>query len=244
MSHPLLVPAIANVVVFSAFFVRALTGFGSALVSIPLLALLFDLGFVVPLEALFEVAISLLLLRRAYPAIRKQVLAPLVAGAVCGSVLGASLLRALANALLKRGLGLVIILFGVHVGFDAGLPTERALSPAWGLVAGMLGGILGGLFGTSGPAFVLYLAHRLRDKEALWASLIGLFAVDYAWRVCVFAMNGLLTREVLRYAVILTPALVAGTMAGHRVHVRMDERRFRKIVAAVLVLSGALLLVR
>ncbi|MEZ4675889.1 MAG: hypothetical protein R2932_16815 [Caldilineaceae bacterium] len=42
--------------------ILSMTGFGSALISIPLLALLFDLKVVVPLEAILEVAISVLLL--------------------------------------------------------------------------------------------------------------------------------------------------------------------------------------
>ena len=57
---------VGSLIIFVAFFIRSLTGFGSALVSIPLLALLFDLKFAVPLEALFEVGISILLMRKVY----------------------------------------------------------------------------------------------------------------------------------------------------------------------------------
>jgi len=72
------VTTIASLIIFVAFFIRSLTGFGSALVSIPLLALLFDLKFAVPLEALFEVGLSILLLSKVYNSISKITLVPLI----------------------------------------------------------------------------------------------------------------------------------------------------------------------
>ncbi len=77
-----------SVVVFLAFFVRSMTGFGSALISIPLLALVFDLKTVVPLEALLEVAISLLLLRTVYHEIDRRTVLPMMVGVALGSLLG------------------------------------------------------------------------------------------------------------------------------------------------------------
>jgi hypothetical protein len=110
------------------------------------------------------------------------------------------------------------------------------------VVAGAGGGTLGGLFGTSGPPFVAYLSYKLREKDVLRASLIGLFAVDYSWRTAVFAFSGLLTGELLIFALYLTPVLILGTFLGHKIHLRVPEGLFRKVVAGILVISGALLL--
>ncbi len=111
---------------------------------------------------------------------------------------------------------------------------SRNLSANWGILAGAGGGILGGLFGTSGPPFVAYLAYKLKEKEALRASLIGMFAVDYSWRTLVFACSGLLTADLLFFGLCLIPALVLGTILGHKIHVRITERQFRRIVAGIL----------
>ena len=113
---------------------------------------------------------------------------------------------------------------------------------ARGVLAGAGGGILGGLFGTSGPPFVAYLAYKLEEKEVLRASLIGMFAIDYTWRTTVFAFSGLLTTELLTFALYLTPVLVFGTVLGHRIHLRIPEAWFKKIVAGILMASGVLLL--
>jgi len=242
MDNPIFVTAAAGLIIFVAFFIRSLTGFGSALISIPLLAVLFELKFAVPLEALFEVGLSIVLLPSVYPFIRKATLVPLIIGALLGSLLGTFILYSFSNLYLKKALGAGVILFALHLIRARADVRERPPSSGWGLLAGGLGGMFGGLFGTSGPPYVIYLTYRLRRKEVLRASLIGLFAVDYAWRVGVYAATGLLTPELFTFALVLTPAWVLGTILGRKVHVHIGERRFMQTVAALLAVSGILLL--
>ena len=147
MEDFVVVTAVGSLIIFVAFFIRSLTGFGSALVSIPLLALLFDLKFAVPLEALFEVGISILLMRKVYKAISKTTLVPLIIGTIIGSLLGAYILYSFANVFLKRMLGVAIILFALSsirclrrffaqlVGWGSSYPL-RNLLPDQGLYTG------------------------------------------------------------------------------------------------------------
>ncbi len=231
-----------SLIIFFAFMIRALTGFGSALISVPLLALLFDLKFVVPLESVLEVGFTVLLIAKVYPKIHKSTLLPMIGGAVAGTLLGTYFLRTLGDPLLKKALGAFVILFALYFMREDRREKERNLSAHWGILAGAGGGTLGGLFGTSGPPFVAYLAYRLKEKEVVRASLIGMFAVDYAWRTGVFAFSGLITADLLFFALYLAPALILGTILGHKIHVRITEGQFRKMVAGILLVSGILLL--
>ncbi len=234
----------ASLIIFAAFFVRSLTGFGSALVSIPLLALFLDVKMVVPLEVLFEIGLSVLLIRSVYRQIRGRALVPLLIGAAVGTIVGVQLLSGVANITLKRALGVGIILFALQLLWQRDSGSPRDMPNAWGVAAGVTGGIFGGLFGTNGPPYVIYLTHKLREKEALRASLIGLIALDDIWRAGVYAFTGLYTREIITFAVFLIPALVLGTYVGHKTHLAISERRFRQLVAGILILSGLALLIR
>ena len=235
---------IGSLIIFVAFFIRSLTGFGSALISIPFLALIFDLKIAVPLEALFEVGISILLMSKIYRDISKTTLIPLIMGTIIGSLFGTYILYSFANVLLKRILGVGVILFALSVLLNENRNSNNPVSSGWGLLAGAIGGVFGGLFGTSGPPFVMYLTYKLNQKDVLRASLIGLFAIDYSWRVAVYATAGLLTMEIFYFALMLTPAFVLGTILGHKIHFKIDETRFRQIVAVILIISGILLLIR
>jgi uncharacterized membrane protein YfcA len=231
-----------TLIIFLAFLTRSLTGFGSALISVPLLALLFDLKFVVPLESVLEVGFTVLLISKVYPKIHKRTLLPMIGGAALGTLLGTHFLQTLGDVVLKRALGAFVILFALYFWREGREERAGTLAAIWGRRAGAGGGVLGGLFGTSGPPFVAYLAYKLKEKEVLRASLIGMLAVDYAWRTTVFAVSGLLTVELLTFTLYLTPALIFGTILGHRIHLRITEGQFRKIVAGILLISGILLL--
>ncbi len=244
MENLVFVTTAGSLIIFMAFFIRSLTGFGSAMVSIPLLAFLFDLKFAVPLEALLEVGLSILLMNKVYKSIHKKIIIPLIIGTIIGSLFGAYILFSFANIFLKKALGVTIILFALHLLIGKTHSIVKPLSSGWGVFAGTMGGVLGGLFGMSGPAFVIYLTQNVKKKDVLRASLIGLFAIDYSWRVGVYAATGLLTMETLKYALLLTPALVMGTISGHKVHFQISDERFIQIVAVILAVSGIFLLVR
>lgn len=238
------VTTFGSLIIFVAFFIRSLTGFGSALVSIPLLALFLDLKFAVPLEALFEVGFSVLLISKVYKSISKITLIPMIIGAIIGSLLGTYILYSFPNLYLKKILGIAIIAFALNLLMRKTISHVKPIPSSLGVLAGTAGGVFGGLFGISGPAFVIYLAHKLKTKEVLRATLIGLFAIDYSWRLCVYAIAGLLTMETLKFSLLLTPALVLGTILGHKSHFLISEKRFIQVIVFILIVSGISLLVQ
>jgi hypothetical protein len=68
--------------------------------------------------------------------------------------------------------------------------------------------------------------------------------------VCIFLMSalwlgakGTVTPETIKLFVIGLPFLLAGTWLGLRLFGRIDEAMFRKIVLALLFISGAVLII-
>jgi uncharacterized membrane protein YfcA len=240
--NPFITLTLAGLIIFFAFFIRSLTGFGGALISVPLLALLFDLKFAVPFEAIFDIGVSFILIGSVYRQINKTTLLPLLMGALIGTTLGSAMLSLMADNLLKYALGVLVILFALNL-LRGQAAVPRPIGNYWGGVAGGIGGFCGSLFGTNGPPFVIYLSYKLKEKETLRASLIGLFAVDGLWRFTLYAYNGLITPEMSGLALVLMPALCLGVILGHKIHLQIDETRFRQIVAGILIISGSLLLI-
>ena len=227
----------ANLIVLGAFLLRSLSGFGGALISVPLLSIFYSVKFVVPVECLFEVVLSVILLPKVYHSVDRQELLRLLGGAILGSVLGSYFLVNFADQLLKMILGVVILV--VALALFKGVSSWRM--PSWGgYLAGLVGGVLGGMFGTSGPAYVAYLAIRLPEPHKFRATLIALFAIEYTWRLFVYIYQGLLPQEGFTFALQLMPALVIGTLVGHMLHAKFAEKSFHSLVAALLLVSGIL----
>ncbi len=243
MEHTTLIYLLGSAIFFAAFFIRAVSGIGSALLSIPLLALLLEVKVVVPLEAIFEVGFSLLLVKSLYKDMQKKMILYLMIGSALGSLGGVFLLKSVSNLVLQKALGVTVVVFALSLLRNQGQAGHK-LSDYWGVVAGVVGGTLGGLFGISGPPMGWYLAYRLRAKDVLRATLIGLFALDFSWRVGIYAFSGMISLEVLKLALIFLPALVLGTLAGNKAQARISDLRFRQIVALILACSGVLLLLK
>lgn len=241
-SNPILA---AHLIVFVAFFARTFTGFGGALLTIPLLALVYEMTFVVPMEAALEVMLSLLLVPSAWKRVGaegKRVLARLLIGAGIGSLIGVSVLSSFASQNLKQWLGILVIaatiwLVLLKTGRLARWHPEK-LPATFGHAAGLAGGLLGGMFGTSGPAYVTYLTYVSTRKEVFRATLILLFAIEYAFRLGLFTWNGMFGLESLSFALKLFPAVALGSLCGTWAASRAPEGGFRWAVYVLLVASG------
>ena len=106
---------VANLIILFAFFFRSFSGFGGALLSIPLLAILFPLKFIIPVESLLEVGLSAMLLPSVIRRVDRSSIPLLVGGSFIGCTVGVYFLNALTNDQLKAPLGIVIILLALSL---------------------------------------------------------------------------------------------------------------------------------
>lgn len=238
-------PSIAEstpfVIVFLAYFIRGITGFGSGLIAVPLLAHFLPLQTVVPMVLVLDLTASFALSGHAWVSVRWDEIRPLLPTSLAGILIGVTLLAQVPAQPLLFALGLLVLLFGVRYLFD--IHDEAPVSRLWAVPAGLVGGLVGALFGTGGPPYVIYLAHRLADKQRLRATLSGLFMLDGSLRVVTFIATGLLLQaEVWKQLLPALPLLALGLYAGHRVHLGVGRRQMLALIGGLLIVSGASLL--
>jgi uncharacterized membrane protein YfcA len=234
---------LAGLIVLLGHFIKGMTGFASALFSIPLLALFLDIKFVVPVFLLFDLISGVILTVQTKRFIDKSSLWLILSGLVVGTATGTYLLVSFGNQALKTVFGVVVILFAMKILIRDNGRVKNRLSRMWAPVAGLAGGCTGAMFGLNGPPLVLYLTHRLLDKQAFRATLYALFFVDACYRLILYSWGGLINTEVITFALYLTPFLLIGIGVGSRLHVRIRQDIFQKVVALILVAAGILLIV-
>lgn len=232
---------LAGTIVLLGHLIKSVTGFASALFSIPLLALFLDIKFVVPVFLIFDLASGAILTIQNRRFIDKKSALMILSGLVVGTAVGTYLLVSFGNEELKRVFGILVILFALKsLVWDNG-EARKSLNRAWAPVAGILGGCTGAMFGLNGPPLVIYLTRQLGNKQAFRATLYGLFFADACYRLVLYSFKGLITIQVLRFSLYLTPFVLVGLLLGSKLHGRIGERFFRKIVAIILLLTGTLL---
>lgn len=244
--------AACSMVVLAAAIVTGFSGFGFALIAVPLLSLFVDIKFGVPLVlllAFFSVAILSLNKLRFF---KEPTILIILVGMILGITGGAHLLANFETSLLKKLLGVVVILFGVHIfvrsrrerdpkHYDAAPSPVRIVTA---FVVGVFSGVAGGLFGTSGPPLVVYVDHFAKDKTAFRAQLLVLFVLHDIYRMYMYLRYSLINMEVVRFGLWMLPAVCIGLLAGSRMHFQVEEKTFGRSVAIMLLLSGVLLIVK
>lgn len=228
-------------IIFLAYTVKGLSGFGSGLIAIPLLVFMFPLTFVVPVLGLLSYSGTLM---QSFH-LRKQVvwrdMLPLIPFSLLGIVIAIRLLVSVDANILVMSLGVFVLLYSIY----SLLPLSiHAGSRRWAILAGSCGGMVGALFGTGGPFYVLYLKMRQLDKNQFRATIAMIFLFDGGARMTGYALNGLFTPQALWMIAILMPVLFLGMYVGHHLHIKIDQQRFNQVISVLLMVSGIMLIVK
>ena len=234
--------ALAAAVVTCGYFVFGLSGFGAALVAVPVVSHLWPVQFVLPVLALLDLAAAMFLGVRHHKQAERGELTRMIPLAFLGAVLGAVLLVNLPRDAALAGVGGFALLYGIYALTERG-PLRR-VGRNWSYVAGVTGGATGALFGIGGPAYVIYLSRRLEDKGVLRATVATMVIFSVGSRILIFALAGLVTWDELKVVLVLLPFVFAGLWAGGHVHLRVSRAQLARIISLLLIATGVSLLVR
>src|SRR5579864_5195153 len=101
-------------VLFLASAIRSSLGFGEALVSVPLMALVLPVDVAAPLAVLVSITIALIVVVEDWKHVHVRSAAWLVVSTIAGIPLGLWMLKSVPEMVVKVILGLVIIGFSMH----------------------------------------------------------------------------------------------------------------------------------
>ncbi len=228
-------------VIFAAYFVRGITGFGSALVAVPLLVLVLPLTLVVPTIVLLDYLASMSHGIRHFKHIQWRDLLPMLPFTLSGILIALYLLRQLQPGLLTEALGVFIILYALYSLLP--LPPLRG-SRIWAIPLGGLTGLIGTVFGTGGPFTVIYLGLRNLDKAAFRGTVATFFAIDGGMRLIGFTASGFYGRDNLLLVLCALPIMALALYAGGHIHTNLSRLAFGRLVSLVLFGSGIALLLK
>jgi len=228
-------------ILLAAYLIRGITGFGSGLIAVPLLALFLPLQFVVPLILLLDFTASIVIGGVNFKRVHWNEIGILLPFGIVGVVLGTSLLVKLPPEPMLIALAGFVFIFAVRS--VLAIRGDRPASRAWAAPAALTGGTVGALFGTGGPPYVIYLTHRIRDKSDLRATFSALFFTEGLTRIASFLVAGLLMTAKVWTAYLAALPLVLGALyLGGRVHVGLSQTQMTRLVGLLLLVSSISLL--
>lgn len=228
--------AVALVATLGSAFVRGLTGFGMAILLVPVLALALSPVDAVVTANFLSLAIGLSEVRR----LARD--AEPTAWTLGGLVLLVTPVGLYALSVTTPGVArLLIALIALSAFFAILLPRRPAAKPsrlATGGV-GVISGLMTGYAGMPGPPVVPYYVGRDLPRETAKASMMLVFTVaGFAGIVSGMAL-GVVRTELGLLALLLFPTVLLGNWLGARASGRVSDPVWRGFVG--LVLAGAAL---
>lgn len=229
-------------VIFLATLIRSAFGFGEALVSVPLLALLIPVKVAVPLAVLMSVIVAAVILIHDWRKVHFQSAWRLVLATLIGIPFGLWLLRSVEENIVKAILATVIISFSTYCLWRRTRLELHNDKPAW--IFGFFAGILGGAYGMNGPPLVIYGALRRWTPEHFRATLQGYFLPASFLGLAGYWWEGLVVSDVTRLFILSLPGALAAIFLGRVVNRRLGAGAFVYVVHIGLIMVGFTLLVQ
>ena len=228
-------------VLFFAYMVRGVAGFGSALIAVPLLALTLPLTIVVPLVVFLDYLGSASQGISNRSNIQWNEILPLLPFSMIGVAISLYVMDSVRPEMLSVALGGFVILFAVYqlLPMNLGRASRNIAIPA-----GFSGGFVGTLFGTGGPFYVIYLNLRHLDKNSFRATFAAIFLIDGAMRLGGYAVKGFYTMEMLSYMALAVPVAGLGLFFGGKIHTALGRDAFVRLISVLLLGSGTALLMK
>ena len=227
-------------VLFLSGFANGLSGFGVALLAIPLLAVLLDVKTVVPLAALAAMTTHVIVLVQLRHHFDWSKILPLIISAIPGVAVGALFLKHLDRTVILYILGVLLITYSVYSLFLR-IPVKE-MKKGWVFPFGFTAGLLGGALSTPGPPAIVYASMQSWSKDQIKVTLQGFFILSGIIVILFHILNGITTLYVLKLYGASIPMLFIGTYAGSLFYGRINDEGYRKLVLIILFLLGAFMI--
>jgi uncharacterized membrane protein YfcA len=228
---------------FAGAFVAGLSGFAFGLVAASLW-----LYILTPLQtATLIVGFGLLVqgysVWKLRGALDWRKLLPFVAGAALGVPTGVALLTWSDPRTIRTAVGVFLVAYSVYGFMRPKLGPISGGGNAADAAVGFLNGVLGGLTGLAGIIVTIWCNLRGWSKEVqrmiFQPVAVAVFLMSALW----LGAKGTITADTAKLFVIGLPCVIIGTWLGLKLFGHIDEAMFRRLILALLLVSGAMLVI-
>jgi uncharacterized protein len=222
-------------IAFLAATARGFSGFGSALIFMPLASSVAGPRLVAALLLVIDFIAAAPLVPNAWKEADRKATAVIVAGALVGVPIGTYFLKQL-DPITTRWIisgfvtGLLMLLLS---GWRYHGKDYTALS----LAVGSLSGFCSGLAQTGGPPIVGYQLGRPIPSKIARANILLFFGASDVFSVVSYALGGLITFDSLKLSLLIGPIYALGVAFGASLCGRASETVFRTICYALIAMS-------
>ncbi|MDP2624588.1 MAG: sulfite exporter TauE/SafE family protein [Candidatus Peregrinibacteria bacterium] len=233
--------AILALAIGLGFFVQTVAGFAAGLLALPIILLVYDLPEAIAFLSVFLAAFSVIQIAKNHKDIDRETLFELGIGIVFGVMGGVYLLKYGDPQILTKILGLMLVLYVINTQIKK---ESFKLFPGAGIAFGLVSGVFSGLYASGGPIIIAYLYNKIKRSKVLRGTTIGVLAIPNMTRLPILIQQDILTYDLFKASLYIFPFFLISMGMGQLIYDKINEVTFKKILLAILLIEGILLIIK
>jgi uncharacterized membrane protein YfcA len=217
-------------------FIRGFSGFGGALIFMPVASAVFGPRLAAPLFLVMDYILTLPMVVRSFPVCRWPTVLPAAIAGMATAPVGAWIL-ATGDPIAVRWI-LCLLVMALLALIASGLRFHGEPHALASIGVGGVSGIFGGIGQVSGPPAAAFWMSGPYPVAVIRANLIAFFGLLSLSSFAAYFWNGLFTRESLTLAVAIGPVYAVSLFLGGRFFGKTAGANYRPVVYALIALAA------
>ena len=229
----------------AAFFIKGITGIGVTTMVVGFGSFFLEPKITIILSSFITIFGNLAMLKIDPVSLKRQYWLSIAIMMIIGSIIGAYILTIIDAVVFRKILGVTFFLASLSffvskpsVKTQAATP-ERASSADF--LFGWIGGFCGGFVGVNAPPLIYHFGKALNKSQLRRLLVIILLPAGVA-QTATFAYTGVLTKQIMLYGLAMIPFMFLGIYLGNKVHFKISEKWFRRILGTFIMFVSLKLL--
>ncbi|MBW2631464.1 MAG: sulfite exporter TauE/SafE family protein [Deltaproteobacteria bacterium] len=227
------------IIAFAAAMISTITGFGSATILTPFVAMIIDIKAAIVLVAFFHFANNL----SKFTLMRKSINFRLVivygVPSVISALVGAWIFGSVDVGLIAILFSIFLVTFSIYslLRPNIQIPEKDSILAIGGLVSGLTSGLIG----VGGAIRSMFLISTFLKKEAYVATAAAIAIMVDMSRISMYLYRGAFHVSHAMWVIPLIITAFLGVFTGRRLLHRLNEETVRKAVLIALLIVGVLM---
>ena len=224
------------IVIISSGFIRGFLGFGSGLITIPILSFLYSPIFAIVFNIIIEIPTTIYLTYVGVKNCKFKEIFPMFFSMMAAIPIGTIFLISINQQIVKIIMSILVIFFVLLIA--SGWQLKSTITKYVLIITGTLSGIMQGITGMGGPPFAtILLSKGDSDNVTRGNILIMSTGIVISSVVSIYFFN-LFTKELVLIGILSSPFYILASFCGSHFYSISGNRYFRNITLLVLVLIG------
>ena len=223
------------VIAFSGF-IRGFLGFGSGLITIPILSFLYSPIFAIVFNIIIEIPATIYLTFVGAKTCKFKEISPMFFSMMIAIPIGTNFLISINEQVVKIIMSILVIFFVILIG--SGWRLKSAITKFILLLSGIISGLMQGVTGMGGPPFVTVLLSKGDSDNITRGNILIMSTGIVISAVISMYFFNLFTAELLVTGIIASPFYILASFCGSLFYDQSGNKFFRNISLIALSLIG------